>query len=121
MLTQACYYAGIAMDVANISPWNIVSNSMNYLSVLWDLVSNSFAQEIASLRTDDREFLEFNLSHIPLACPIGHFKHWLQLYMHHNMNHEKIIRMVLIDKMFSIRSSDQEAIKLKQFHACFVS
>ncbi|MDB9751848.1 hypothetical protein OAB56_02430 [Gammaproteobacteria bacterium] len=64
MLNQICYYAGIAMDVANISPWNIVSNSMNYIIVLWDLVSNSFAQEIASLRTVNREFLEFNLSNI---------------------------------------------------------
>lgn len=62
MLTQACYYAGIAMDVANISPWNIVSYSMNFLSVLWDLVSNSFVQEIASLQTTNRQFLEFNLS-----------------------------------------------------------
>jgi hypothetical protein len=62
ILSQACYYAGIAMDVANISPWNIVSYSMNYLSVLWDLVSNSFVQEIASLQTDNRQFLEFNLS-----------------------------------------------------------
>ncbi len=62
MLSQACYYAGIAMDVANISPWNIFSYSMNYLSVLWDLVSNSFVQEIASLQTDNRQFLEFNLS-----------------------------------------------------------
>jgi hypothetical protein len=62
MLTQACYYAGIAMDVANISPWNIVSYSMNFLSVLWDLVSNSFVQEIASLQTDNRQFLELNLS-----------------------------------------------------------
>ena len=62
MLSQICYYAGIAMDVANISPWNIVSYSMNYISVLWDLVSNSFVQEIASLRTVNREFLEFNLS-----------------------------------------------------------
>jgi hypothetical protein len=62
MLSQACYYAGIAMDVANISPWNIVSYSMNYLSVLWDLLSNSFVQEIASLQTDNRQFLEFNLS-----------------------------------------------------------
>ena len=62
MLSQTCYYAEIAMDVANISPWNLVSYSMNYLSVLWDLVSNSFTQEIASLRTVNREFLEFNLS-----------------------------------------------------------
>ncbi len=62
MLSQACYYAGIAMDVTNISPWNIVSYSMNYLSVLWDLVSNSFVQEIASLQTDNRQLLEFNLS-----------------------------------------------------------
>lgn len=62
MLTQACYYAGIAMDVADISPWKVVSYSMNFLSVLWDLVSNSFMQEIASLQTANRQFLEFNLS-----------------------------------------------------------
>jgi len=62
MLSQACYYAGIAMDVANISPWNIVSYSMNYLSVLWDLVSNSFVQEIVAQHTNNRQLLEFNLS-----------------------------------------------------------
>lgn len=62
MLTQACYYAGIAMDVANISPWNIVSYSLNFLSVVWDLISNSFIQEIVAQHTSDRQFLEFNLS-----------------------------------------------------------
>tara|TARA_R110002072_G_scaffold118775_5_gene251312 strand:+ start:23115 stop:23807 length:693 start_codon:yes stop_codon:yes gene_type:complete len=62
MLTQACYYAGMAMDVVNISPWNIISYSMNFLSVLWDLISNSFVQEVASLQVDNRQFLEFNLS-----------------------------------------------------------
>ncbi len=62
MLTQACYYAGIAMDVVDVSPWNIVSYCMNYISVLWDLISNSFVQEIAAHHTSSRPFLEFNLS-----------------------------------------------------------
>lgn len=62
MLTQACYYAGIAIDVVDISPWNIVSYCMNYISVFWDLISNSFVQEIAALHTSNRPFLEFNLS-----------------------------------------------------------
>ncbi len=62
MLTQACYYAGIALDVIDVSPWNIVSYCMNYISVLWDLITNSFMQEIAAQQTSNRAFLEFNLS-----------------------------------------------------------
>lgn len=62
MLTQACYYAGIAIDVFDVSPWNIVSFCMNYISVLWDLITNSFVQEIAVQHTANRQFLEFNLS-----------------------------------------------------------
>ncbi len=62
MLSQACYYAGIAIDVIDICPWNIVSYCMNYISVIWDLISNSFVQEIAALHTSNRPFLEFNLS-----------------------------------------------------------
>ena len=34
MLTQACYYAGIALDVADISGWNIISYTMNFISVV---------------------------------------------------------------------------------------
>jgi hypothetical protein len=62
MLTQSCYYARIAMDVAGVSPWSIVSYTMNFLSVLWDLVSNSFMQEIAAQHMNSRELMEFNLS-----------------------------------------------------------
>ncbi|MFT5426430.1 MAG: hypothetical protein ACI9ZT_001371 [Gammaproteobacteria bacterium] len=62
MLTQACYYAGIALDVAGITPGNIVAYSLNHLSVLWDLVSNSFVQEITANDMNDRAFLDFNLS-----------------------------------------------------------
>ena len=62
MLTQACYYAGIALDVAGITPGNIVAYSLNHLSVFWDLVSNSFVQEIAANGMKDRAFLDFDLS-----------------------------------------------------------
>lgn len=61
-LTQACYYAGIAMDVAGISPSNIVSYSLNLVSVYWDVISNSFLQEIVAETMKNRAFLEFNLS-----------------------------------------------------------
>jgi len=61
MLTQACYYAGIALDVAGISPWNIISYSMNYISVMWDLISNSFIQQVVSERAMNQSFLDFSL------------------------------------------------------------
>ena len=64
MLTQACYYAGIAMEVAGISPASIISYSMNLFSVYWDLISNSFVQEIATESMRDRAFFEFNLSNM---------------------------------------------------------
>ena len=62
MLTQACYYAGIALDVAGISPWDVIDYSMNYASVVWDMLSNSFVQQLASERTINRSFLDFSLS-----------------------------------------------------------
>ncbi|MCZ6803926.1 MAG: hypothetical protein O7D86_08350 [Proteobacteria bacterium] len=62
MLTQACYYAGIALYVAGISPWNIISYSMNFVSVMWDLLSNSFVQQVVSERAMNRAFPDFSLS-----------------------------------------------------------
>ena len=62
MLNQACYYAGIALDVAGVSPWNIISYSMNFVNVMWDLLSNSFVQQVVSERTMNRSFLDFSLS-----------------------------------------------------------
>jgi hypothetical protein len=62
MLTQACYYAGIAMDVADVSGWNILSYAMNFINVMWDLLSNSFIQEVIKERATNRSFLDFNLS-----------------------------------------------------------
>ncbi len=62
MLTQACYYAGIALEVSDISPWNIISYSMNFVSIIWDLVSNSFVQQVVSERMMNRSFLDFSLS-----------------------------------------------------------
>jgi hypothetical protein len=62
MLTQACYYAGIALDVADVSGWNIISYSMNFISVTWDLISNSFVQQVMSERLMNRPFLDFSLT-----------------------------------------------------------
>jgi hypothetical protein len=62
MLTQACYYAGIALDVAGISPWNVIDYSMNFISVIWDLLSNSFMQQVVSERMMNRSLLDFSLS-----------------------------------------------------------
>jgi hypothetical protein len=64
MLTEACYYAGIAMDVAGVSGWNIISYSMNFINVIWDLLSNSFVQEVMKERAMNRSFVDFSLSSI---------------------------------------------------------
>ncbi len=62
MITQACYYARIAIDVADISIWQIGSYILNFISIFWDIISNSLVQEIASETMKDRSFFEFNLS-----------------------------------------------------------
>ncbi len=62
MLTQACYYAGIAMDVTGVSGWNIISHAMNFINVIWDLLSNSFVQEVLKERATNRSFMDFSLS-----------------------------------------------------------
>ena len=64
MLTQACYYAGIAMDVAYASGWNIISYATNFINVIWDLLSNSFVQEVIKERATNRSFIDFSLSSI---------------------------------------------------------
>ena len=63
MLTQACYYAGIAMDVASVSPSNIFSYSLKIINVFWDVTSNAFVQEVFANIGNDRSLLSFNLSH----------------------------------------------------------
>ncbi len=69
MLTEACYYAGIAMDVAGVSGWNIISKSISFINVSWDLISNSFVQQVVSERLMNRSFLDFSVSSVfSLAC-----------------------------------------------------
>ncbi len=62
MLTQACYYVGMVLDVAGITSGNIGAYNLNHLGVLWDLVSNSFVHEITTNSVNDRTFWDFNLS-----------------------------------------------------------
>lgn len=62
MLTQACYYAGIAMDVSGISSWHVIDYGMNFISVLWDLISNSFVQEVIKESSQTRSFFDLSLS-----------------------------------------------------------
>ena len=61
-LTQACYYAGIAMDIANISPWHVIDYGMNFIGVFWDLISNSFVQEVIKERSLTRSFFDLSFS-----------------------------------------------------------
>ncbi len=61
MLTQACYYAGIAFDVVDVSSWNVMTHAMNFIDVIWDLISNSFVQEVIKERAMNRSFLDFSL------------------------------------------------------------
>jgi hypothetical protein len=62
MLTQACYYAGIAIDAAGISPWNIIDYGLNFISVFWDLISDSFVKELALDNIKNRSLWDFNLT-----------------------------------------------------------
>lgn len=63
MLTEACYYAGIALDITGVSATNIFSSVMNSIGIFWDIISNSFVQDIMAVTSQDRSLLEFNLSH----------------------------------------------------------
>ena len=63
MLTEACYYAGIALDITGVSTSSFVSSILNSISIFWDIVSNSFTQDIISITSSDRSLLELNLSH----------------------------------------------------------
>ncbi len=64
MLTQACYYARIAMDFTNTSSSDIISYSLTSCKVLWDIAANFFIQEMTAQHISNRQFLEFDLSNI---------------------------------------------------------
>ncbi len=64
MLTQACYYAGIALDVAGVSSSDIISYSINFINITWDLLSNSFVQQVISEKSMSRPFMDFSLSSV---------------------------------------------------------
>jgi hypothetical protein len=64
MLTQACYYAGIAVDAAGISPRDIIDYGFNFISVFWDLISDSFVKELALDNIKNRSLWDFNLTGI---------------------------------------------------------
>ena len=64
MLTQACYYAGIALDVAGVYSGDIISYSMNFINIIWDILSNSFVQQVLSEKSMSRPFMDFSLSSV---------------------------------------------------------
>ncbi len=61
MLSQACYFARIALDVASISPWQFIDFSLNLLGILWDLLSNTFVQEVMEYNRDVNSLFEFSI------------------------------------------------------------
>lgn len=61
MLSEACYYARMALDVAGVSPWQLIDFGMNILSITWDLVANSFSQEVIMQTSDTDSLFAFSL------------------------------------------------------------
>lgn len=68
MLTQACYYIGIAIDVTGISSSSIFSYSVNVLNIILDMLSNTFVQNVMNEIGNNRSIINFNLSNI-LSLP----------------------------------------------------
>ena len=61
MLSEACYYARMALDVADVSPWQFIDFGMNILSISWDLIANSFSQEVIKHSSDTDSLFEFSI------------------------------------------------------------
>ncbi len=59
-LTQACFYARLAVDVAGILPTQFIDYGLNILSVVWDLISKSFIQEVWKSREVNNTLFELN-------------------------------------------------------------
>lgn len=62
MLSSACYYARMALDIANVNPWQIIDFSMNVIGILWDLLANSFTQEVIKATSDTDSLFEFSMA-----------------------------------------------------------
>lgn len=62
MLTSSCYYARMALEITNVSPWQVVDFSTNVLSITWDMIANSFTQEVIKATSDTDSLFEFSLT-----------------------------------------------------------
>ena len=62
MLSQTCYYARMALDIANVSPWQVIDFSLNVASILWDMIANSFTQEVIKHTSDTDSLFEFSVA-----------------------------------------------------------
>ncbi len=63
-LSQSCYYARMALDIADISAWQVIDFGMNIISIAWDLVANSFSQEVIKYTSDTDSLFDFSLQGI---------------------------------------------------------
>lgn len=61
-LSQACYYAHIALDAAGVSPGDIVGHVLNHLSVFWNMVSDSFVKQVTMAYSHNRSFFDFSMA-----------------------------------------------------------
>ncbi len=71
-LISICLYVGMALKVINISSPDIISYTIDFSRFLWDLMSNSFVQQILSENTNRQDFLHFNL------LSTFRFPYWVQ-------------------------------------------
>ncbi len=63
-LSQSCYYARMALEIADISAWQVIDFGMNTLSIAWDLVADSFSQEVIKYASDTDSLFDFSLQAI---------------------------------------------------------
>jgi len=64
LLSQACQIAGMVLDVTGTSLWGFVTDVVKFIGVFFDLLGNSFLQEIAMENLRNRSFFDFSLTGI---------------------------------------------------------
>ncbi|GEM_PF-1440924 len=64
MLSQACYYAKMAWEITGVSPGNIIDFGKSLISITWDMVSNSFLQDIMQQTSNVDSLFSFSFAEL---------------------------------------------------------
>lgn len=62
VFTQSCQYGRLALDAAGLSAGDVIGHVLNYFSVYWNLITDSFVHQVTSGYSHERSFWDFSVA-----------------------------------------------------------